>query len=603
MALSRVAGLCRLALRTQWAAVRLLSAVGEPIEGEDRPGRRIDLEALQRERALRPPAALAQPHKVHTAHKSSYEQRKLNLAIKDSESVDAVLDHVTAGLALIDHVGISSAFYAIAKLNRGPAGWLKEDARFKQLMLTARSLMKHKAMDAFGYSNMLYACGQLGVVPPPSWLQVFWHSSALVLGDFVEQGLSNTLYSCGELGIAPPIAWLESFWHASATKLGNFKPQGLSNMLHACGQRRMMPPADWLQRFWHASALKMVDFNGQNFANTLYACGHLGIVPHAVWLQRFWHASAAKLGVFNSQDFSNTLYACGQLSIMPTGDWLQRFWHASAAKLGDFKPQALSNTLYACGQLGVTPPTPWLQRFWHASASNLDECIPQNFSNTIYACALLDSRPPDGWLHSFSESFQRSLPDANPQELANTALALAILGLWELPLWPGLWEHLCHAMPSETANWTIETRNHARQLYQAYQMAAMERPGLLPPPDPALLAASRKSWINGMADNSSRLHAEVSTCLARMGIAHANERWCERAERSIDIAIEGAAPVALEVDGPTHFLHDGRPTGSTRQRNRMLVAHGWRVVVVDFRAWENLSGDVQREEYLRRLLA
>jgi very-short-patch-repair endonuclease len=87
-----------------------------------------------------------------------------------------------------------------------------------------------------------------------------------------------------------------------------------------------------------------------------------------------------------------------------------------------------------------------------------------------------------------------------------------------------------------------------------------------------------------------------------MGVAHANERWCERAERSIDIVIEGAVPVALEVDGPWHFLQDGRPDGSTLLRNRTLAAHGWRVVVVDHRVWDDLTSQQQQEEYLRGLL-
>ena len=87
-----------------------------------------------------------------------------------------------------------------------------------------------------------------------------------------------------------------------------------------------------------------------------------------------------------------------------------------------------------------------------------------------------------------------------------------------------------------------------------------------------------------------------------MGMAHTNERWCDRAERSIDIAIEGAVPVALEVDGPWHFLQDGRPDGSTALRDRMLAAHGWRVVVVDYRLWIEQKTPEQREAYLRGLL-
>ena len=244
-----------------------------------------------------------------------------------------------------------------------------------------------------------------------------------------------------------------------------------------------------------------------------------------------------------------------------------------------------------------------MQRYWHDSVSKLDEFKPQDLSITLYACAQLDVRPPSEWLHSFSESFKPLLPDASRQELSNTALSLTTLGLWELPLWRGLWERLCNALAIDTVGWNAEAQLHAQQLYQAYQAVAVERPGLLPTPDPELLDAARKSWFDGMGDTSSRLHADVSACLTRMGVVHANERWCERAERRVDIAIEGAgAPVALEVDGPHHFLQDGRQDGSTQLRNRMLAAHGWRVAVVDYHVWVGLK-HAQREEYLRRLLS
>jgi hypothetical protein len=204
---------------------------------------------------------------------------------------------------------------------------------------------------------------------------------------------------------------------------------------------------------------------------------------------------------FNPQELSNTVYACGQLGITPPADWLQRYWHTSALKLGEFKEQGLSNTLHACGQLGITPPADWLQ--------------------------------------SFSDAFERALPDMNSRGLANTALALAILGLWELLLWPGLWERLCASPPPDAAGWSAEAQLHAQQLYQAYQAAAVERPGLLAAPSPELLAAARKCWIDGLATDvrrvGSKLHNQVSVCLTRMDVAHANERWCEHSERSIDI--------------------------------------------------------------------
>jgi hypothetical protein len=395
---------------------------------------------------------------------------------------------------------------------------------------------------------------------------------------------------------------------AAETLFERMAPRNLSNALYACGQLAITPPPDWLERFWHFSAVKLSDFKPQELSNTLYACGQLGITPPDEWLLRFWHASATVLGDFVPQALSNTVYACGQLGITPPDYWLPRFWHVSAATLGDFAPQELSNTIYSCGQLGITPPADWLERFWQASANKLGEFTPQALSNSLLACGQLGVTPPGGWLERFSSACEQTLPGMNQQQgLANTAVALAMLGLWELPLWRGLWERLCSSLSRDVgADWSAATRLHAMQMYQAYQAAAVERPGLLPAPSPELLAAARKSWIDAVdtdTDRTSQLQAAVSACLMRMGVAHANERWCERAERSIDIVIDGASPVALEVDGPSHFLQDGRQEGSTLLRNRTLAAHGWRVVVVDYRVWNAQQTQEQREAYLRGLLA
>ena len=566
MALSRAAGVCRLALRTQWTVVRLLSstAAGAESLSDDKKGRRlVDLEALRRERALRPPAERRQ---LAPTRKAAREQVQLNGDIQACASAEAVLGLVSSRLAAFNEVNAATALLTISRRvgKNKAARWVSGDARFAQLLSAAK----------------------------------------LLFGQMAPQELSNTLYACGQLGIVPPADWLEQYWHVSAPQLGEFNPQNLSNTIYACGQLGITPPAGWLQRYWLVSAPKLGDFKTQDFSNTLYACGQLGIAPSGDWLQRFWHTSGPKLGEFTPQELSNALYACGQLGIAPPAEWLQRSWHVSASKLGEFKPQELSNTLYACGQLCVTPPADWLQRFWHASATKLGEFKPQELSNTLYACGQQGINPPSAWLQCFSDSFERSLLDANSQDLSNTTLSLTILGLWELPLWRSLWERLCNAL-LDTAGWNADSQLHARQLYQTYQAAAVERPGLLPAPVPELLAAARKCWIDVMVDRSSKLHDQVSACLTRMGVMHANEQWCERAERSIDIAIEGAVvPIALEVDGPTHFLQDGRQDGSTQLRNRMLAAHGWRVVVVDYRVWQHqLQTEAQREEYLRDLLA
>ena len=75
---------------------------------------------------------------------------------------------------------------------------------------------------------------------------------------------------------------------------------------------------------------------------------------------------------------------------------------------------------------------------------------------------------------------------------------------------------------------------------------------------------------------------------------------------SIDIAAvtaEGVS-VAVEVDGPTHFLQPGNKLdGPTAARNRALEARGYRVVSVPYWEWEGLSSSAQHRYMLARLQA
>ena len=66
--------------------------------------------------------------------------------------------------------------------------------------------------------------------------------------------------------------------------------------------------------------------------------------------------------------------------------------------------------------------------------------------------------------------------------------------------------------------------------------------------------------------------------------------------------------VAIEVDGPSHFLlPDGRgvrkPTGPTLLKRRLLAAAGWRVISVPFYEWGRFTTANDRQTYLERAVA
>jgi hypothetical protein len=70
---------------------------------------------------------------------------------------------------------------------------------------------------------------------------------------------------------------------------------------------------------------------------------------------------------------------------------------------------------------------------------------------------------------------------------------------------------------------------------------------------------------------------------------------------SIDIAAVTAAGVqlAIEVDGPTHFVSPGnRLNGPTQFRNRMLAAQGYTVIGIPYWEWNACKTAHQRHDYL-----
>jgi hypothetical protein len=253
---------------------------------------------------------------------------------------------------------------------------------------------------------------------------------------------------------------------------------------------------------------------------------------------------------------------------------LAQYWEVSVASLQRFSPQELSNTLYGCGLLAIAPPAAWMLAYWAAVAACLTRCdgqegqcmIAQNYSNMLYAAALLS--------------------------------------LWDFPVLTALWQRLNDALRGTSV---AEDRLVGLcQLYHVHLVANVERPGLLAAPSAALLETAQQAWRASPQGNAlSALHTSVSACLTTMKVAHSNERWCERSEHNINIALRhGAQRIALQVDGPSRFLRNGQPDGPTRLRNRYLVAHGWRVAVVGCREWDALRTHSQREreEYLVQLL-
>ncbi|KEP65382.1 UNVERIFIED_CONTAM: RAP domain-containing protein [Hammondia hammondi] len=75
------------------------------------------------------------------------------------------------------------------------------------------------------------------------------------------------------------------------------------------------------------------------------------------------------------------------------------------------------------------------------------------------------------------------------------------------------------------------------------------------------------------------------------------------ADSNGNVPTGAARPIAIEVDGPTHFYANStRYTAYTKLKHRLLTRMGYKVLHVPYFEWRRLRGQKEREEYMRRKL-
>lgn len=105
---------------------------------------------------------------------------------------------------------------------------------------------------------------------------------------------------------------------------------------------------------------------------------------------------------------------------------------------------------------------------------------------------------------------------------------------------------------------------------------------------------------------SSKLHQSVSETLTSMNILHINEVPVFGGVYHLDIVLSNAQAdycIAIEVDGPSHFLHlsrNGRRylkfNAETRLKRRLLKRLGWKVVSLAYTRWNGARASPTRSK-------
>jgi hypothetical protein len=92
--------------------------------------------------------------------------------------------------------------------------------------------------------------------------------------------------------------------------------------------------------------------------------------------------------------------------------------------------------------------------------------------------------------------------------------------------------------------------------------------------------------------------------LAALGFAHEREHICAALGYALDLASVGAggARLALEVNGPDHYLPCGALHPASALKNAHVRGAGWRLLVLRHTDWLGLPSEAAREAFLCKLL-
>ena len=254
--------------------------------------------------------------------------------------------------------------------------------------------------------------------------------------------------------------------------------------------------------------------------------------------------------------------------------------------LGDFNAQDLSNTAWAFAKANRAAPALFDIISAEVVRRGLGDFNKQALSNTAWAFATAGHTAPALFDIISAEVVRRGLNDFDAQILSNLAWAFAVLN-------PPSADKL-FSMASFTMRCVhLETSLSRSELSQLHQWSLWreERGALWQGLPESLRQACCDAFIS-QGERPSRLQCNVVRAI-RAQCAHVQEEYrCETTGYSIDAVatLKNGDRIAVEVDGPSHYLGGSQqPTGATQLKRRQLRHFGLRLVSMPYWEWGRSS--------------
>ena len=265
------------------------------------------------------------------------------------------------------------------------------------------------------------------------------------------------------------------------------------------------------------------------------------------------------------------------------------------------KPQHVSNMLWALSQVALRPEQ-LTGLLAEAAGLQAPGMIPQHTSNSALGLAKLGMQDGGVFAALFSAA-HRQVVRCKAQELCNLCWAAKVADQGQLA---GPVGALCRHL-ARTA-WLGTVAEERQQLHQVHLWLLDRAPaggvlsGALSADQVVQCAAAwRQQQEQRVQQPRNRFELAVFRCVQRLPrlTGCAEQQPTPDGAFAVDVAATHAARgrlVAVEADGPSHFLSPGRqPRGDTLAWHRALAARGYVVVSVPYWEWNAVQGDPRRE--------
>ena len=255
--------------------------------------------------------------------------------------------------------------------------------------------------------------------------------------------------------------------------------------------------------------------------------------------------------------------------------------------LPELHARELASIAHAFAKAGMVGTGPW-HIVWAALPKAVLRSLvgfnAQNLSNTVWAFATAGHEAPELFDVISAEAMRRRLGGCDEQVLSTMAWAFAALN-------PPSADELFMAASFTTRCAQLGTSFSRESLSQLHQWSLWheERGELWPGLPESLRQACRDAFVTQEASPSQLQSDVVREIRSRRVHDVQEEHRCDTSGYSIDalVTLKDGQKVAVEVDGPSHFLgRSEQPNGATLLKRRQLRHFEWRLVSVPYWAWD-----------------